>query len=163
MDKSLYKKFIEEFKSGKIKISIKFLKMKIGCNEKNRREICYGFCCRNLSPYYTKTLIDGENIPKEYKKFFVDGVMHQNYDDCKMLEYCVKDGSQKPIECKLAPLGFNESGRLIVKRWTWRKPCPLYGIGNEIYKELKDNLIDIFGEKCYNKICYMVENNIEEL
>ena len=78
-----------------------------------------------------------------------------------MLEYCTKDGRQRPIECKLAPLGFNSSGRLIIKRWTWMKPCPLYGVGGEVYKEMKDNLVEVFGEECYFKICKMVEDGIE--
>ncbi len=135
--------------------------MKLSCTPE-MRAICDGACCRGHNETMLPTFALGEKIIDEIKHEVKDGRV--NFDkcgNCNLIPYCIKDGSGRPIECKLAPLGFNKSGRLITKRWAWFRPCPAYGKGEPIYISMKDCLIDVFGLETYKTICWMVENNIE--
>lgn len=142
-----------------LKISVKGLTKKLSCNPKNR-EICYtfvkGVCCINHKKgHYTKYHIEEiSKLPEEIKNFVDKEGNVKFYENgyCSLIEYCKKDKTIMPVICRLAPLGFNKSGRLIMKRMAWLRPCPFYGKGEEAYKEMKDCLIQIFGENIYKQI-----------
>ena len=161
MEKNKYKYWVDLIKAGKIKISTKCLSMNLACTKEMRAK-CDGACCRGHNEVMLPTYADGEKLTKDVEKYIENNrVKFDENGNCKMLPYCIKDGSGRPIECKLAPLGFNKAGRLITKRWAWFRPCPAYGKGEPIYISMKDCLIDVFGEERYKTICWMVENNIE--
>ena len=164
-------KFVQEIKNGgKIKISIKGLKKSVDCSPEKRKE-CYkykrGACCINhKNGHCTQYDLDELKLLPEKIKNCVDsnGVVKQDGTGiCILLNECIKNPLIKPTVCSLYPIRFNKSGRLILHRMAWLRPCPMYGKGNPVYISIKDNLIQVFGEEIYKKIVYMVENGIEEL
>jgi len=157
---------LEVKKTGNIKISIKCLTKLLDCSEEGRN-LCGGFCCLHhnetlLPTYSEEELIE---LPLGTKKYVRnDGKV--DYDEkgqCKLLQQCTEDGRYRPVECKLSPLGFNNTGRLILKRWCWLIPCPRYGKGEPVYKSMKSCLVEVFGQEIYDKIVSGIKNNKENL
>lgn len=162
MEKNKYKYWVDLFKAGNIKISIKFLSMKLHCSQE-MRNACNGACCKGHNSVMLPTFSEGEKIIEEIKDYcFENKVKFDECGNCSLIDYCISDGSGRPIECKLAPLGFNKAGRLIMKRWAWFRPCPAYGKGEPIYISMRDCLIETFGKETYDMICWMIKNNIQD-
>lgn len=157
MTKDKYKYFVDKIRNGDIKISTKCLSMKLDCSKEIRKK-CGGACCKGHNEIMLPEFSCGEEIKKEIEKELENKKVKFNLNgECNLIDYCLKDGSGRPLECKLAPLGFNKSGRLITKRWAWLRPCPAYGKGKPIYIAMKDCLIEVFGEEIYKKIVMMIE------
>jgi len=162
MEKNKYKYYCDLFKAGNIKISIAGLTKKLECNQEMRNK-CQGACCKGHNAVMLPTFSVGEKIKQEIENLVENKkVKFNRCGECELIDYCISDGSGRPIECKLAPLGFNKSGRLVMKRWAWLRPCPAYGFGEPIYISMADCLKETFGLEIYDVICWMIKNNIED-
>ena len=146
--------------TGEIKISVKGLIKNLDCSAAGRAQ-CKGACCKGhnevLLPTYHST--EMEELPKHFlNKVKNDGrVKYDENGDCKLIKQCLKEPQFRPIQCKLSPLGFNKSGRLILKRWSWLRPCVCYNKGNPIYISMADCLKEVFGEEIYKKILRKID------
>jgi len=143
--------------TGKISISIKCLTRPIDCQP----SLCSGLCCRLHNPsltshYHTEELYrlpsDLRNLLNEDNSVRVD-----DKGNCLLIPHCLANPSIIPTECRLFPLGFNKSGRLIYKKWIMVSKCPAFNTGQPAYISMKQCLIDVFGEEIYGKIVKEVE------
>jgi hypothetical protein len=108
-------------------------------------------------------------LPAELHKFLCcDGntIRADKQGNCLLIPHCIENPAIIPTECRLFPLGFNKSGRLILRRAAWTaieqtKRCPFYGQGKPIYISLKQCLADVFGESLYDNIVEQMESFID--
>ncbi len=143
--------------SNNIKISVKGLIKLLDCDPAT----CQGLCCREhtgelVSSYHLREI--EEKLPSRLRHL-VDsyGNIQIEKGNCQLIPHCIENPSIIPVSCRLFPLGFNKAGRLIIKRWSWVKPCPSYNKGRPIYIAMKQCLTEVFGEEIYNKIVKEIE------
>jgi len=147
-------------RDGWVKVSIKGMTRALDCDP----AACQGLCCRGhnsvlASHYHPDELA---KLPENLRHLVApDGtIFYDNKGNCSLIPHCLENPSIIPNECRLFPLRFNSSGRLVMTRWAWVKPCPSYNKGRPIYISMRQCLVDVFGEEVYNNILLAVENNV---
>lgn len=154
-------------KNGYVKISTKWLTKKVNCTPEGLK-LCEGKCCNKLTSNVSKGVFvkiwDGlDNIPPEWQKYIDNNIVKNTNGVCSLQPYCIDNPQYRPIECKLYPLNFNSTGRLILEQ-RCQFHCPNYNKGNiPIYIAIKDNLIDIFGITVYNNMVKEINGQVNKM
>lgn len=133
----------------------------IGCTIEGR-QICKGLCCRKTVGYGRFYPEEVNKLPKDMKRVLVqqgnEYVAPSVNGHCFFQNDCLKNPELKPIQCWLFPLRVMESGLLTVHRYAWFH-CPCYKLGElPIWRNLRRDIIHVFGKRFYIKLAKEMMN-----